>query len=492
LRVIRRALFAALLGLSRPCEMVAAQSGESVEDALGFGDAQIANRPQAAEVTPAQVPATAESMTASAYAISELALQAEQTHPSRVSMLRGTLGARLNFVHRVRAAVVLRAMASARVEYDAAYLIERERWDEPSLEVYELLLLPEETYVGLKLGFFQLTFGKQIVTWGQGLMLSAVDVTNPRDQRRPGLGDLADLRIAVLMTRAELALGRKRLELLAVHEPKFGLLPPPLGVWSPMRKLFTDQLRASGALADRALRYRHVPGQVLFDLAATQLYGRLLLSGRGVDLTFQAAYLLDGLGVPGQPEPDGERDLILPLYHPRYWMFAQTGVVALGPCLLRWELSLDLNRALSLRRTDGRFLDLTYRRRHQVHGLLGLSYVPSARTSATLEIMQGYVYDSGSLSHHNLAPLWPIHAVNLAVRLEQRFLRERASLRLFGILIGLRDPNALLVRGELAYALREGLELGFGYVTYRPSDSFGPFYGFTEHDQVFVSLRTDF
>jgi hypothetical protein len=101
--------------------------------------------------------------------------------------------------------------------------------------------------------------------------LSVLDLINPRDLREPLLSDPADLRMPVLMTRAGLTLDRARAELVVVHEPYFGLLAPPLGEFSPLRKLLLENPAFGPTIQGRTLRNEQLPPRSVRDLGATQL-----------------------------------------------------------------------------------------------------------------------------------------------------------------------------------------------------------------------------
>ena len=83
-----------------------------------------------------------------------------------------------------------RAIASVHGEYDFAYLYKRDTYDAATLDVYEYLIDVRDTYLVGTIEDFDITVGKQIVVWGQGDMMSLVDVVCPRDLREPGITDM--------------------------------------------------------------------------------------------------------------------------------------------------------------------------------------------------------------------------------------------------------------------------------------------------------------
>ncbi|MDP6945441.1 MAG: hypothetical protein QF464_14935, partial [Myxococcota bacterium] len=89
-------------------------------------------------------------------------------------------------------------------------------YDTATLETYEWLVNTREVQLAASLGDFEVTVGRQIVAWGEGDMLSPIDVVNPRDMREPGQSDLADVRLPVLASRVGYFTGAHRFELMIV------------------------------------------------------------------------------------------------------------------------------------------------------------------------------------------------------------------------------------------------------------------------------------
>jgi hypothetical protein len=461
-------------------------------DAVGFGD------DTALPLAPVAAPAQEDTPSRWSFAgwlRTQLALRLERAEPSRLAKLRSTLGAELGYRRDLSHAATVRAVASGRLEYDLAYELHRSHWDEATLDTYELRLIPGELFAALQLESFELSTGKQIVNLGQGEVLSVLDTVSPRDQREPAAADPEELRLSVLMTRASLSSGAHRAELIVVHEPHFGLLPPPLGELSGLRKVIADQ--AGGAvLASRELSYRHVPDRAAISAQSTQAYARMTLVGEGFDLAFLAASLLDPIGVAGLPEPGAfaEQDIELIVHHPRFTRFGHSGAVPFSSFVLRWELAFDAKRPLSLLDTSRPFERMTSVRRDQLSGLLGLSYVPTPSTSAALELQQSHVLDHPARKDDGARePLMPIEAPQLALRVDHTFLRDRAALQLVLLLVGIEPFNAFVARGLVDYELTPGLRAGVGFICYAPSATeLGPFYGLGGADRAFAQLRWDF
>jgi hypothetical protein len=530
-------LCCAQLALARPLVRAEQPQGVSAEDALGFDEPSVAAPasstgttdvaapgfgsapsaaadPRSAEGTGAAadslgfdaaqpdldvaetVVQAAPAWTLSATLRLQTAMRVEQGGQYRLGKLRQVAGVRAEYKHDFRASGLgADLVASGRGLADFAYLYHTDAYDAPTIETYGAQLLWGETYLRLRSDSFELSFGEQIVNFGHGDVLSALDVVNPRDLREPLLIGLDELRLPVLTSRVSFHFGRARFELLAVHEPFFGLLPPPLGEFSPFRKLLLEDPTLGPALSVRELRNLHVPGHDLRHTDATQYHARLAWGGTRVDLALQAASLLDGLGVPGLPPPAAfsGSDVDLPIFHPRYELVGQSGALSIGAWLLRWEAVFSFHRMLALRRTDTSLLAFEGQRLHTLAGLLGLTYVPSTSSVFALEALQTYVIDNPARSEHATTELlFPLEATQLVFRASLLFFRERLSVTLIALLIGLTQFNAAGVRGEFEYALRDALKVSLGYVTYQPSDDFGLFYGFSRNDRIYCNWRWDF
>ncbi|HKP57749.1 MAG TPA: hypothetical protein VJV78_13550 [Polyangiales bacterium] len=413
------------------------------------------------------------------------AIRLERDGPYRIGSAGQALDLALEYRQRL-GEMVLRAQLAGHLESDFAYLINRANYDAPTLELYGWQLWVGESYLALQWPVFELSVGTQIVNFGPGEMLGVLDVVNPRDVRNLFVADPGDMRLPVLMTRAKLNLDRFRFELVVVHEPYFGLSAPPLGEFSPFRRLLLDDAALGPALAGHEMRLMHLPPRDLRELEATQVHAFLSWSLPNVDLSLLASSFLDPLGVPGFPEPSAwdNTSLEFPVLHPRFTLLGTAGAWTVGAFVLRWEAAFAIERPLATRAPDTTLLMIREARSHVATGLLGITWQPSFTTSAALEVSQSYVFQDLSL-------LFPIEATQIAVRFSQQFFSERLTFSLLSLLIGVTTFNAWVGRAELSYALSDGLSVAIGYVTYQPSDRFGLFYGFDRNDRLFATLRTN-
>jgi hypothetical protein len=493
-RAVARACTALIFSLVTPARAHA----QDPADALGFGDAPIGNA-QAPAATPTAQGESAADAPSPFHLIGSVgvqsALRLERQDAGRWAKLRLVFAPRLEFKHDFKRKVSFELVASGRAEADFAYLLRPSAYDAPTMELYGSQLIVGATYLRLASSHFELAFGEQIVNFGQSEVLTLLDVVNPRDLREPLFADLPDLRLPVLMTRVGLSFEPVSVDFLIVHEPYFGLLPPPLGEFSPLRRLLTELPAVGPVLSERALRYRHIPGRDPTQLDATQFHLRLALRVARADLSLQAASVLDSFGVPGLPPPAQllAANVDLPTYHPRYGLFGQAGAVSVGAFVLRWELAYELLRPFIVQSIGSALPDWKSERLNAVRALLGVTYVPTARTNVALELMQAVVIDNPARrTQSSSALLFPVEATQIALRLSQTFLRDRGAFTLVALCIGLSDFNALAGRIELSYLLTDDLRAALGAVAYLPSDDFGPFYGFERNDRLYLNLRWSF
>jgi hypothetical protein len=427
-----------------------------------------------------------------------LGMWVERTRSNPFASARLALQLDLDYTQSFRmggSSGAIRLHAVGQLWYDFAYQYQRESYDEPLLDVYEWGSLPREIEAVLTLGPLQVAVGRQILNWGQGEVLDLLDRINPRDVREPGLTALDEMRVPVLMTRADLALGKSHLQFVVVHETSYGLLAPPLAPYSPLRALLLETPVLGAMLGDRELRYAHSPAPALLNVDAQQYHGRWMYSGSAMELALHAGSVLEPLGIPLLPAPAAfaSSELFIQLVHPRYTLLGCSLAVPFSSLLLRFEGGFSVARPTALRRTATALLDVASARYHQLDALVGITYVFNGATTAGLEIAQSYlVHNPARDAGAAWETLWPVEATRLALRFDQSLFRERLRIGVVALVIGLIELNGVMVRGELGYALTDALRVQLQYISYHPTQQFGVFYGFTSHDRLVLTAQWNF
>lgn len=387
----------------------------------------------------------------------------------------------------------LRLVAGVHGEFDAAYLYDPGSYDTATRDVYEHTLYARETYASLTLGKFEFASGRMIIPLGQAEVLNSLDVVNPTDEREPGLTEADRLHLPVFASRVTLNVEPHRLDAIVVHEAAFGLVPPPLGDFSPLRKLLVDEPLGGAKLASYEWTYTQLPSGLA--TGAWQVIGHYGFTGQNIDLDVYGGTVLDKLGVTASPPPQAYQntDVTLDVYHPRYTMVAHAGAWTVGSFVVRWQLGVDIDRPETLRRTDLALLTFDMERLTQLDGMVGVTYFAPFDANIGVEYAQSYVVgDPARTPGSNRELLWPIEKPSVALRWTQDLLRQRVQLALLGVAVGVAPLNGAVMRAEVGYLFNDAVRVDLGYVHYVATSRFGPFYGFEDDDRVYVNLKWDF
>lgn len=387
----------------------------------------------------------------------------------------------------------VRLSLAGHAAYDFAYLYRPDTHDDATRDAYAWVVRPGETFVALDQAAFTLSAGFQTFAWGDAELFSVLDVIGPRDYREPAHVPAALFRLPVLSTYLVFPSGAHRVELVAQHEARFGLRPPPLGDFSPIRqRLLEDSALAvfADALRDRNVFWRDTPRR--FSLDAQQFFGRYLGTFGPTDVAFVLASMLEPTGIPSL-DPSAVFDdgpLPIALAHPRFAMVGGGLSHVHGAFILRGEVAFDVARPVALIDLDTLALDVE--RRTLVRFMLGARYQYRVHT-IVLEYADGTRDDltRSTTTNPGFTPLFPLGYASLGAGFSGRFARERLELEGFAGLFGDRLRGGGLVRLALSYALRDALRVSVGYVLYRGGPEASPLSGFSDVDRVLVSLRWD-
>ena len=394
-----------------------------------------------------------------------------------------------------------RLVVGAHLEYDPAYTVDDARYDAATLDVYTWRYLPREQYLSGQFGVFDLTFGQQVAVWGVGDVFSPLDLINPRDLREPGLADLDDIRLPLLMTRIGAVTPVGRFELILTHEAYFGEQPTPLGEYSPFRALLKREPTLASFLGDRSIEYAHL--QTGYRLKDSQIFGRWSYNGTGYDLGLYAAWARDRQGVLRLPTAFGQiTDLLaagldlsalpgvpntfkLELDHRRFIAMGSSLSTVFGSFVLKGELVLALDQPYNSGDAQAMIPAIQVDEATMLTGMAGLTYSGFRDTVIGLEWQR--TQELGAAS----AALFPITALQSAVRISRTFSNEDIRLDAAATAVGVQAQYGWLARSELGYVLRDNLQLAIMYVHYGAGSSadVGPFYGLDQHDQLWLKLR---
>jgi len=382
--------------------------------------------------------------------------------------------------------------AAGHVEYDAAYAYQSEIYSTEDLEAYQFLAMPRDLNLSIELSRVDITLGRQVVTWGEGDVLSPVDVVNPRDQREPGLADLDDIRIPVLATRLGYFFNKQRFELIVVHQPEYGLRPPPLGTFSALPAVLQSgsvRFDLDSVQERKTFHYGDEPSD--FGLETQQFFFRWQYKGSGLDLALHIASVLYREGVMIIPSSAAMLDptiseVVIGFEHPRYTMGGVSGALPVGGFIFKWEAAIEIQKPVTVTTSNNVSTSIGAEPTDIGTLMTGLTYSGFTDTTVALEVQKSYALaapDSASFD-----PNMPI----IAARSNHSFFKEDLKLNLAASMFGWQAEYGWLVRGDINYRVVQGVSAALGYMLYEPADELGPIAGYDRHDRLFLRLRWDF
>jgi len=361
-----------------------------------------------------------------------------------------------------------RARIAGRGFYDFAYRIRgRDDYTEDVLDLYEWVAEFTEVYVqGSLHRDLDLKLGRQVVNWGTGETFRVVDVLNPLDNREPGLVDIEDLRLPVVMTKLDYYFGDWDLSLIAVHErrfnddPVFGsdFFPPGLGLGLPDRE----------------------PAQTFGN---TEWAAALRGVFEGWDLGFFAARYYEDLPRVEFPGFDRVRGALVPLptQHSRLTLLGSTANLALGNWLLRGEVAW----------IDG--LDYFHRPDREsarVDVLVGVDYSGFTDTFIAFDLVNRWI-DGWESSFLDAPDFVRRNSLEIALRLQRDFLHDTLHVTLLAVGFGMNLEDGSVVRLGVDYDLRDALSVGGGILLYQDGD-LPPLSAFGRNDRVYLQAKYSF
>lgn len=361
-----------------------------------------------------------------------------------------------------------KARIAGRGFYDVAYRLHgRDNYTDDVLDLYQWEAEFTEVYLqGSLLRDLDLKVGRQVVNWGTGETLRVVDVLNPLDNREPGLVDIEDLRLPVVMTKLDYYFGDWDLSLIAVHErrfnedPVFGsdFFPPSLGL----------------GLSDRE------PAQTFEDTEwAVALRGVF----EGWDLGFFAARFYEDtprVEFPGFVMERGT-PVLLPTRHSRLTLLGSTLNVALGNWLLRGEVAY----------LDGlEYFHRSGRKTSRLDLLVGVDYSGFTDTLIAVDLVNRRVHGRQS-SLLDTPDFTRRNAVEVAFRVQRDFLRDTLHVTLLAVGFGKKLEDGSVVRLGVDYDLLDALSIGGGVLLFQSGD-LPPLSAFGRNDRVYLQTKYSF
>jgi hypothetical protein len=353
-----------------------------------------------------------------------------------------------------------KARLSGNAYYDLAYSLNgRDDYTASQLDSQEQDAEIFEAWLrGGLASWLDIKLGRQIVVWGKSDNLRVTDVLNPLDSRVPGLTDIEDLRLPVMMTRLDAYSGSWTLSGYVIHEPRFNKTAP-----------FGSDFYLGGATPEPPVER---PGWSMDN----QEYA-LSLSGSfsGWDMALYSAYLFSDQGhLEFTPTGAVRR-------HERLFMLG----AALNAAWGSWLLKAELAHFTGLEFGNDPGADY-----QQSEVMLGAEYSGFSDTTISLEWALAWLWafdpaleaapDMAREDRHR----W-------ALRITRDFMREELELTLLATAFGPDLSGGSFVRIQLDYDWGKGLHTKGGVVFYQ-SGGQPPFLKVNPNDRVFLELEYSF
>lgn len=343
---------------------------------------------------------------------------------------------------------------------DLAYqFLDREEYSEEYLKAYEQETELRETFLSTSLGpNIDVKFGRQIKVWGKADLLSVVDVLNPTDNREPGLIDIDDSRLPVTMTQIDYYTGAWNLNLVLIHEIRFGKSP---------------EFGSEFYFADAESSPEEIPTETEYGAA---LNGHFT----GWDLSFYAASVYNDQGRADgsfQPSLGVFPDRVI---HDRLQLLGTAFSTVTGSWIVRGEIA-DVQ---GLRFTN---FSKTFSRQDHV---FGVEYSGISDGALSFELAWEWIREFETTLEE--APNeQEQNTVTTAIRFQQDFLNQTLSFNVIAFQFGEFGSSGSSQRIGLDYDWADGLNVGGGILLYHEGDtSYSK--RIANNDRLFAGLKYSF
>ncbi len=343
---------------------------------------------------------------------------------------------------------------------DLAYqFLDREEYSEEYLKAYEQETELRETFLSTSLSpNIDVKFGRQIKVWGKADLLSVVDMLNPTDNREPGLIDIDDSRLPVTMTQIDYYTGAWNLNLVLIHEIRFGKSP---------------EFGSEFYFADAESSPEEIPTETEYGAA---LNGHFT----GWDLSFYAASVYNDQGRADgsfQPSLGVFPDRVI---HDRLQLLGTAFSTVTGSWIVRGEIA-DVQ---GLRFTN---FSKTFSRQDHV---FGVEYSGISDGALSFELAWEWIREFESTLEE--APNEQEQStVTTAIRFQQDFLNQTLSFNVIAFQFGEFGSSGSSQRIGLDYDWADGLNVGGGILLYHEGDtSYSK--RIANNDRLFAGLKYSF
>jgi hypothetical protein len=347
-----------------------------------------------------------------------------------------------------------RMKTNARAYYDVIYDYRDDKYTSEELDAQRSEVELFDAYLeGSITENIDMKIGRQVVVWGRSDTIRITDILNPLDNRRPGMVDIEDLRLATTMLKFDFFWDNWRVTPIAVLEqrfsknPAFGSAFSPAPFAVPEHKNYTDATYALSVGAEFS----------------------------GWDINFYAAQVRDDAGYIKLPlSPSSTVD------HDKITMFGTALNVLSGAWLFKSELAyFDGLKYTSTQEKEFSRTDL----------LLGLEYKGIADTLFSYDISLRHFNTYDNRLSNEIMPT-DENTYQHAFRVSSDFLNATLTANYLISLYGKKLDEGGFQRAWVKYELGEGINMNFGVVDYIGGSKL--FDSIKDNDMVFVDISYSF
>lgn len=344
------------------------------------------------------------------------------------------------------------AFISGKAAYDFAYELKgRREFTDDVIDDEETELEFREVFIrGRLTRKLDIKIGRQIVVWGKSDNIRVTDVVNPLDMREPGVTDIEDLRLPVMMTRIDYALGSWFLTGLAIHEMRFN-----------KNAAYGSDFNSHPPIAEDK------PSDGI-DHTEFALSLEGFFSGWDFALYFADIYD-DTPHIEGYPPV---------LKHSRIKMAGTAINIAMGNWLFKSEAAVLDGLAYS---SEG---DYT-----RADILAGVEYSGFSETTISIEAVNRHIFDGDALSSsQNRLEEDRFQSV---FRITRDFYYDTLTLTFLASIYGLDGKDGAFQRFTAEYDINDMIKISGGGIFYQSGDLPG-FENMGDNDRVFMEIRYSF
>lgn len=349
-------------------------------------------------------------------------------------------------------------------DYDFIYFIRgRDEYTDEVLDAYESeyewWVGFDDLYVqGKILPMLDIKVGRQVVAWGKSENIRVTDILNPLDNREPGVVDIENLRLPVVMSKLDLYLGDWNISGIVGHEVRLNKDPTYGSDFYPSTQPPPEEEAPGWDIENQE-----------YAVAVNGAFSGWDLSLYGASFFADQAHL-EADRTPGAPP-------VQTLRHSRLTMSGAAFDVVLGNWLLKGEVAYLYGLE---------FFSAPGDRKSRLDVLAGVTYSGFDETVISVEIANRHLF-----AHEKALEDEPDSVVRdelqYALRITRELLHDRLLLMAFASTFGPLADRGALVRLNGSLECTDAVSLSAGVIFYRSGDK-RCFIDVGDNDRIFVDL----